>query len=181
MSVGAVEVREASFESASGGLWGEAWVRLRRNPGAIAGFVIVAAVVFIAIFAPFIAPYPPREQNLSLIRGGCCPGPSAASLYVRSLTGQVKNGNLKGYLAPLTLQLKRSAGTSTRSGCASESRRLAPGRLRSRAIQLFRDVFEKNVPSRCSRPRLPQLGQIAPRSCSLIVCVIDTSRLQDGQ
>jgi len=81
MSVGAVEVREASFETASGGLWSEAWVRLRRNPGAIAGFVIVTAIVFIAIFAPLIAPYPPREQNLALIRGGCCPGPSAEHIF----------------------------------------------------------------------------------------------------
>jgi peptide/nickel transport system permease protein len=81
MSVGAVEVREASFESASGGLWSEAWMRLRRNPGAIAGFVIVTTIVVIAIFAPLIAPYPPREQNLALIRGGCCPGPSAGHLF----------------------------------------------------------------------------------------------------
>jgi len=81
VSVGAVEVREASFESRSGGLWSEAWLRLRRNPGAIAGFVIVTAIVFIAIFAPLIAPYPPREQNLALIRGGCCPGPSASHLF----------------------------------------------------------------------------------------------------
>jgi peptide/nickel transport system permease protein len=81
MSVGAVEVREASFESASGGLWSETWFRLRRNPGAIAGFVIVTAIVVIAIFAPLIAPYPPREQNLSLIREGCCPGPSAEHLF----------------------------------------------------------------------------------------------------
>ena len=81
MSVGAVEVREASFEPSGGGLWSEAWVRLRRNPGAIAGFVIVTTIVVIAIFAPLIAPYPPREQNLSLIRGGCCPGPSAEHLF----------------------------------------------------------------------------------------------------
>jgi peptide/nickel transport system permease protein len=81
VSIAAVEAREASFESAGGGLWGEAWVRLRRNPGAIAGFVIVTAIVVMAIFAPLIAPYPPREQNLALIRGGCCPGPSAEHLF----------------------------------------------------------------------------------------------------
>ena len=32
-----------------------------------------------------------------------CPGPSAASVYLRSITGQTKNGNLKGYLAPLNV------------------------------------------------------------------------------
>jgi peptide/nickel transport system permease protein len=81
VSIAAVEAREASFESAGGGLWGEAWVRLRRNPGAIAGFVIVTAIVVMAIFAPLIAPYPPRDQNLDLIRGGCGPGPSAEHLF----------------------------------------------------------------------------------------------------
>ena len=33
-----------------------------------------------------------------------CPGASAASLYLRSITGQTSNGNLKGYMAPFTLQ-----------------------------------------------------------------------------
>ena len=32
-----------------------------------------------------------------------CPGPSAASVYLRSITGQTKNGNLKGYVAPLNV------------------------------------------------------------------------------
>jgi peptide/nickel transport system permease protein len=38
----------------------------------------VGAFVVIAIFAPIIAPYDPRAQNLNLITGGCCPGPSGA-------------------------------------------------------------------------------------------------------
>ena len=32
-----------------------------------------------------------------------CPGSSAASVYLRSMTGQIKNGNLKGYVAPLSV------------------------------------------------------------------------------
>ena len=32
-----------------------------------------------------------------------CPGGSAASVYLRSYTGQVSNGNLKGYMAPLSV------------------------------------------------------------------------------
>ena len=32
-----------------------------------------------------------------------CPGPEAASVYLRSITGQTKNGNLKGYMAPLNV------------------------------------------------------------------------------
>ncbi|MFE2992245.1 hypothetical protein [Streptomyces sp. NPDC059262] len=33
-----------------------------------------------------------------------CPGSSAASVYLRSITGQTHNGNLKSYLQPLTIQ-----------------------------------------------------------------------------
>ena len=76
MSVAEYEARELAYES-TGGLWAEAWRRLRHNPSAIAGFVIVGSFVVLAVFAPLIAPYDPREQNLSLIANGCCPGPSS--------------------------------------------------------------------------------------------------------
>jgi peptide/nickel transport system permease protein len=82
MSVAELEAREVSFEQAgSGGLWADAWVRLRRNPGAIAGFVIIACIIIVALFAPLIAPYAPKEQNLEAIKAGCCPGPSRAHLF----------------------------------------------------------------------------------------------------
>jgi peptide/nickel transport system permease protein len=58
------------------GLWRDAWRRVRRNPGAIAGAVIIGIFVVVAIFAPLLAPHDPREQNLLLIGRGCCPGPS---------------------------------------------------------------------------------------------------------
>jgi peptide/nickel transport system permease protein len=77
MSVIELEARDVAIETAPSGLWSDAWYRLRRNPGAITGFVIIAAVVVIAIFAPLVAPFGPREQNLAALRGGCCPGPSA--------------------------------------------------------------------------------------------------------
>jgi peptide/nickel transport system permease protein len=81
MSVVQIEAREIALDQPGGGLWSEAWSRLRTNPGAIVGFVIIVAIVVIAIFAPLIAPYAPREQNLSLIRAGCCPGPSAEHFF----------------------------------------------------------------------------------------------------
>ena len=34
-----------------------------------------------ALFAPLIATHGPREQNLSLLQGTCCPGPSADHLF----------------------------------------------------------------------------------------------------
>jgi peptide/nickel transport system permease protein len=77
MSVAEVESRELSFEAAGGGgLWSEAWYRIRRNPGAIAGFVILSVMVIVAVFAPLIAPYNPTEVNLDALGGVCCPGPS---------------------------------------------------------------------------------------------------------
>jgi peptide/nickel transport system permease protein len=82
VSVAELEAREVSLEqSGGGGLWADAWLRLRRNPGAIVGFVIIGCIIVIAIFAPLIAPFDPREQNLALIREGCCPGPSREHLF----------------------------------------------------------------------------------------------------
>jgi peptide/nickel transport system permease protein len=81
MSVIELETREVALETPSTGLWADAWYRLRRNPGAIAGCVIIFVIIFVAIFAPLLAPYDPREQNLSLLREGCCPGPSRDHLF----------------------------------------------------------------------------------------------------
>jgi ABC-type antimicrobial peptide transport system, permease component len=39
----------------TGGLWHEAWRRLRRDRGAIVGFCFVLAFVFAAILAPWVA------------------------------------------------------------------------------------------------------------------------------
>ncbi len=41
------------------------WLRLRRNPLAMAGLVIVAALLFMAAFAPLIATHDPIAQDLS--------------------------------------------------------------------------------------------------------------------
>ena len=50
MSVAQLEAREVQFEQGGGGLWADAWLRLRRNPGAIVGFVIIGCIIIIAIF-----------------------------------------------------------------------------------------------------------------------------------
>jgi peptide/nickel transport system permease protein len=60
MSVAEFEGRRV-LQEAPQGLWNEAWRRLRRNPGAITGFVLVGIFVVMALFAPVIAPYGPRE------------------------------------------------------------------------------------------------------------------------
>jgi peptide/nickel transport system permease protein len=79
VSVAELEASELAFE-VTGGLWRDAWWRLRRNPGAIGGCALVAAFAVIAIFAPVIAPYDPRAQDLTLLAHGCCPGPSGHHL-----------------------------------------------------------------------------------------------------
>jgi len=76
MSVAELEAREIQLEAPSG-LWSDAWRRLLRNPAAIIGMALVALFVLTALFAGVIAPYDPREQNLDLLQGSCCPGPSA--------------------------------------------------------------------------------------------------------
>ena len=75
MSLAEIEAREVQLEAPQG-LWRDAWHRLRRNPAALLGFALVGLFVLVALFAPWLAPSGPREQNLSLIREGCCPGPS---------------------------------------------------------------------------------------------------------
>ena len=77
MSVAEIEAREIGLEPGGGGLWRDAWVRLRHNPGALVGFGIVGLFVFVALFAPLIAPEDPRVGDLSRLGGTCCPGPSA--------------------------------------------------------------------------------------------------------
>ena len=79
MSLAELEAREIQLESPSG-LWNEAWQRLRKNPGALVGFGLVSMFVLVAIFAPLLAPSDPREIDLSLLRDGCCPGPSREHL-----------------------------------------------------------------------------------------------------
>jgi peptide/nickel transport system permease protein len=80
VSVAEVEAREVQLEAPSG-LWSEAWRRLRRNPGAIVGFGLVALFVVCAVFAPLIAPEDPRVGDLSRLGGSCCPGPSGEHLF----------------------------------------------------------------------------------------------------
>ena len=75
MSVAELESAELALEGATGGLWREAWQRLRRNPGAILGAFFVLSFVVVAIFAPLIAPFNPITFPTHLPRY-CCPGPS---------------------------------------------------------------------------------------------------------
>lgn len=75
MSIAELEAREIELEQPTG-LWRDAFLRLRKNPGAVIGFVLVGLFVLVAIFAPLIAPSDPLSQDIGALKGRCCPGPS---------------------------------------------------------------------------------------------------------
>jgi oligopeptide transport system permease protein len=51
-------------ELPSRGYWSRAWGRLRRNRLAVAALVVIAMLVFLALFAPLIAPHDPSTQDV---------------------------------------------------------------------------------------------------------------------
>jgi ABC-type dipeptide/oligopeptide/nickel transport system permease subunit len=64
-----------SGEDFGASLGRDAWQRLRRNPAAIVGAVLVLIFILVAIFAPLLAPYSPGEQ-VAQVSPGNTPGPS---------------------------------------------------------------------------------------------------------
>ncbi len=79
MSLAEAQAAELVVEGVdeAGGLFRDAWRRLLRNPGAIVGMCLIALFVITAVFAPALAPYDPVVGDLSQIRPGFVPGPSA--------------------------------------------------------------------------------------------------------
>ncbi|MEI8135504.1 MAG: ABC transporter permease [bacterium] len=60
----AVRTEEEMLKEKSRSLWYYSWKRLKRNRLAMAGLVVTWIIIFIAIFAPFIAPFEPNLQVL---------------------------------------------------------------------------------------------------------------------
>ena len=81
MSIAELEGQVVGPTVPTGGLWHDAWRRLRRDRGAIVGFIFVCCFVGAAILAPWVAPYGPLDQNLALMTKGCCLGPSSAHWF----------------------------------------------------------------------------------------------------
>src|SRR5262245_55744020 len=83
------EITEVTLESAPPtGHWRDAFRQMRRNPGAVFGLCVIGFFFLVAIFAPLLAPYDPREQNLELIAEGCCPGASRDHLLGVDVLGR---------------------------------------------------------------------------------------------
>ena len=57
---------EASSELKSSSLWRDAWIRLSKNRLAIAGLIVLLALIMISLLTPIIAPYGYEEQNLAI-------------------------------------------------------------------------------------------------------------------
>jgi len=87
VSVAELEVLELELEPPSG-LWSEARYRLLRNPGALLGAFFVSVFVIVAVFAPWIAPYGPKESNLDLLHNGEPVGPTAGHWFGIDLLGR---------------------------------------------------------------------------------------------
>lgn len=64
-------------EAPSRGLWSEAFRRVAKSPSGLLGLCLIALFIFVAVFAPLLAPYHPADnQWLDLVRPGVYPGPS---------------------------------------------------------------------------------------------------------
>ena len=78
MSLAELEQVQTSIEvESSGGLLREAVTRLRRSPVAIIGAALITLFVLVALLAPVLAPHSPTAADLTRVRPGSVPGPSA--------------------------------------------------------------------------------------------------------
>lgn len=78
MSLVETEVSRLAKEARSGVAQrrSEVWWRLRRDPSAIAGAVLVSLFLVMALVGPLLAPHDPRVGSLKDVRPGFVPGPS---------------------------------------------------------------------------------------------------------
>ncbi len=66
--------------------WGIAWKRFKKNKAALAGLFIEGIILFMAIFGPFIAPYPPNDIS-AFMEGRTREAPSWDHLMGTDYTG----------------------------------------------------------------------------------------------
>ncbi len=65
MTTGQAAIAVKATPRVSRGLWRDAFGRLMRNKPALLGLTCIGLFIFIAVFAPFIAPHDPSQQILS--------------------------------------------------------------------------------------------------------------------
>ncbi|MGJ9403299.1 ABC transporter permease [Arthrobacter sp. KK5.5] len=103
------EVRDAKGTS----VWRDAFIRLRRNPAAIAGAVIVLAFLLVAVLAPILAPYGGNDlPGRTEITPTNIPGPGEIDGYPLGLDrfgGDVLSKLIWGAQASLTIGVVSTA------------------------------------------------------------------------
>ena len=57
-------------------LWKEAFFQLKGNKSAIVGFVIIAVFILMAVFAAYLTPFDPVEQNIAIRKAAPFSGPN---------------------------------------------------------------------------------------------------------
>ncbi|MCD6059345.1 MAG: peptide transporter permease, partial [Thermomicrobiales bacterium] len=62
----ALEPQLQRVERVSAGLWRDAGRRLARDRAALAGLVVIALLIVVAVVAPAVAPYPPNDQSFRI-------------------------------------------------------------------------------------------------------------------
>src|SRR5215211_8087375 len=62
----ALEPQLQRVERVSAGLWRDAGRRLARDRAALAGLLVIALLIFVAIVAPTLTPYPPNDQSFRI-------------------------------------------------------------------------------------------------------------------
>lgn len=80
MSVTDAEARQVAFQASrtqAPSSQRSLWRRLRRKPTAVVGVVLIGLFVMVALLAPLLAPHSVNDADLSGIRPGFVPGPSA--------------------------------------------------------------------------------------------------------
>ena len=77
VGVGSVDADTDADETVANSLGREGWRRIRSNKLAVIGGSIIVFFIFVAVFAPLLAPYGPRDNSwFDQIRPTSIPGPS---------------------------------------------------------------------------------------------------------
>ncbi len=90
-------------------LWRDALRRLRRDKGAIAGFVVIGLLIVVAVFAPLLAPHDPNDQSFRIkLRPPSAEHPFGTDEFGRDIFSRVLYGSrvaLRVGLAPVVFAM----------------------------------------------------------------------------
>ena len=89
-----------------GGFWAGAWRRFRRNPLALFGLVYVILIFLVAIFAPWVAPYPfDKIDPMQALMGPTVEHPMGVDMLGRDMLSRIIYGARPMLLVGVVTQL----------------------------------------------------------------------------